>query len=354
MRDRAWSGARRAALVMAFALSSAAAAAQDHSRMYPEAELAADATRLESRIQQIHTILKGYFRGSEKAALRKARIEFPTPQKDDYALEFYAYEDAGTHVVAMPVLSLKAVEDLTLAHAYLHYNKGRYGDLVDPAQAIDIYFAMTRRTDPSDFLRGEYPPILDALGIPKDAYKEKRVGDLAVRFRNEAYTFFLAHELGHVVLGHKSGYGELSTEAARKEEAAADAFAFELMARTSTPAVGPFFVFTAQAYSLAHRGQFGSDDEWFAFMRERNHHPLTPDRLRAMARYNAGALADSRPKERKTWEDIARLQMSVADALDDRELQTCMAEIGETGDPVQLKSPKGAAALLAEAKKCRE
>ena len=108
-------------------------------------------------------------------------------------------------------------------------------------------------------------------------------------------------------------------------------------------------MFLAQAYSLAHRGQFATEEEWIDFMRERNHHPLTTDRIRALARYHEGPLSKTRPTERAIWRDIAALQKSAADILDDRQQQDCIARIGETGDITRLKGPAGSAALLLRA-----
>lgn len=343
-----------AAMALALLLGGpGSVAAQDHAQMYSAAALEADAQRLKGRFRQIHEVLLSGLKSQERAALANLRLEFPMPQEGDYALEFYAYDDGGVPVIAAPVMSLKAVEDLTLAHAFLHYNKNRYGGVGDPAAAIDLYFAMTRRADPAGLPGGAYPPILDALGIPADAYKNKAVGDLSLSFRNEAFAFVLAHEIGHVVLGHAHGHDPVPAEQSRAEEAAADAFAFDLLSRSGTPAVGAFLFFTAQAYSLPHRGRFATEDEWLTFMRERNGHPLTTDRLRAMAAYHASALAGARPGERAIWRDIAAGQEQVAAILDDRELQDCIAEIGETGDLAALKSPFGATDLLRRAQACR-
>ena len=325
------------------------AQAQDHSAMYAEAALSADAQRLEARVRTLYGLLTRFLTAKEKKALERVKLSFPPPEKGDYVLEFYTYQDGSRPVVAMPILSLKAVEDLTLAHAYLRYHKGPFGAVADPVAAIDIYFAMMRRKDPAEFANGRYPPILQALGIPLDAYKEKRVGDLATSLRNEAWFFMLAHELGHVIKGHGGGYAEIPAEQARREEADADAFAHELMARSSTPGVGAYFLFAAQAYSLAHRGQFKSEQEWIDFMRKRSFHPLTTERMRALAGFHEGPLAKKRPSERRTWREIAALQRSVADVLDDRQQQDCIAAIGETGDIAALKSGAGSTALLLKA-----
>lgn len=337
-------GFRSAAFAAIAILSLAAAAqAQDHSSLYSDAELAQDAERLEARMRQLYEIgVLPFLTPAEKTALADAELFFPLPEEGDFALDFYAFREDGKHYAAMPILSLKMLEDLSVAYAWIYSQKLSFG-------TIDLYFAMLQRPDASAFPGGRYPAIMPALGVPADAYKHPPVDDLSLRFRNEAFAFALMHELGHIVLGHKE-YFEVTPEQAQADEAAADRFALDLMGRSGTPALGVALMFQAQAYSLPHRGQFASEKEWLDHQHERATHPVTTERVKALAAFASGPLAAARPQEAETWRYVGQQLLSVAKVLEDEELQLCMAKVAEKADMAALKPrTEPSAQLLAEA-----
>lgn len=313
-----------AALAAAALLVPLAAEAQDHSRLYTRAEIAADAKRLETAFRKGYEVAaEPFLTPAEKAALGNLVFRFPRPEAGDYVLDFYTYSEGGENVVAAPVLSLKALEDLTTAFAWLHTNKYSL-------DTIDLYFAMLRRRDPAGFPGGRYPKILPTLGVPEDAYKHSPVDQRSLWLRNEAFIFILLHELAHIILNHKP-YSEITVAQARADEVAADQFALDVMSRSGITMGGAMIFFQAQVYSLPNRGQFASDAAFVDFLAKRSTHPLTSDRLLAMAEYSEGPLARRRPKERATWVLSGRLLRDMVALIEDRETQDCMAIISEKG-----------------------
>ena len=77
------------ALVAVVALALAAgAAAQDHSRIYTKAEIAADAQRLRTAALKIYALgLEPQFTDDERRKIGPLKIVFPEPQTGDYALD---------------------------------------------------------------------------------------------------------------------------------------------------------------------------------------------------------------------------------------------------------------------------
>jgi predicted Zn-dependent protease len=196
---------------------------------------------------------------------------------------------------------------------------------------------MLRYKPASAFSGGRYPPPLEALGIPSDALSDERVDGLSLRLRNSAVAFVLLHELGHILYGH-GGYKGISKEQARANEQQADRFALEVMERTKTIPMGAVMFFQTQAYSLPHRGQFSSDAEWERYLESEETHPMTTDRLHAMARYmNSAARRESRPAEADSLVYIATRLTEIASILEDPLLERCIAVVARNADPTTLK-----------------
>ena len=332
------------AALLGAVLVAAPALAQDHSRLYTPAELKADAKRLETAVRKIFELgLAPALTAEEKRRIGAVDFVFPAPEGDDYALDFYAYRENGRSIVAMPLLSLKALEDLTTAYAWIYSEQYSLS-------TIDLYFAMLQHRPQEAFPGGAYPAPLPALGVPADAYEHAPVDQLSLSLRNEAFAFVIIHELAHLFYAHKP-YFEISAEEARRGETEADAFALDVLGRTGTPPLGPVLMFQAQAYSLPNRGQFADEKEWIDFLGKRSNHPLTTDRLRAMSAYIGGALAQKRPNEREIWAYIGGQLGEIAGILEDVELQACIAKLAKEADLSVLK-PRSAVAGDAIAAAC--
>ena len=254
------------------------------------------------------------------------------PKPGDTLLNFAATTDG--RFLIMPLASLKALEDLATAYAWRYERR-------QPLRAIDIYFAMLRYRDRKDSPGGKVPTILDALDVPKNAYAiDKKVDVLSLSLRNEAYAFIIAHELGHIRFRHKP-LADITPVQAQKDEAEADRFALDLFGRTKTPALGAVFYFQAQVYSLLHRHEFPSDAEWAKHVKSVMTHPLSTDRIRAMAAFMGGPLAQSRPAEASLWIDIAGKLRGLISDFEDQELARCVVNLAKRADFATLKPQSG-------------
>lgn len=321
-----------AVLIFAGLLLPLPVRAFDVSQIYSRAELTADAKRLQTATRKIYQLgIVPTLTTKEKHGLGPVEFKFPMPRPGDDLLNFYAYRDEnGRSIVVMPILSLKALEDLTTAYAWLQVKGLRHS-------TIDLYFAMQRYRSAKDFPGGKYPPILPALGIPKDGYKHKGVDTLSLSLRNEAIAFILVHELGHALFRHK-GYRDITKAQARADEVQSDRFALDVLARSATPPLGAVLFFQAQIYLFDHRGQFATDEAWNDYLMTVATHPMSVDRISAMADHISGPLARKRGREAPIWVGIGEQLRRVADILREPVLQRCIAKVAAEAPLSALKA----------------
>lgn len=322
---------------LAVVLPSDQAAAQ----IYSDADLEPEAVRLRNAVQRIYNIgIRPSLTKDETDALGDFDFSFPMPGPESPLMAFAATTDGQT--IITPLMSLKAVEDLTTAYAWLYYNNYSLS-------TIDLYFTMLRYHDPADFPGGVFPKILDALGVPPDAYKtDKRVDELSLSLRNEAFAFIIAHELGHIRYRHKP-IDQITGQQAQADEAQSDDFALEIFDRTSTPPLGPVLFFQAHIYNLLHTVEFGQidPDERRSVLLQMTH-PLSVDRIQRMIDFVEGPLTRSRPAEAAIWTDIASRLRRMLGIMGDEELAACIIKVAKQADIEILKPRRGveAAAMI--------
>lgn len=317
--------------VLAVVLTLPLSAAADYSDMYPQTVLAEDAERYKRFIGELYTLgIRPHLTDVEQQALDKVGFDFPLPEPGDYLLDFYVYNWDGRPYVALPLMSMKVVEDIMTARAWLWANGYSF-------DTVDIYAAMLQYKPITAFPSGRYPPPLEALGVPSNALSDERVDGMSLRLRNSAMAFILLHELGHVLYGH-GGYEGISIEQARANEREADRFALEVIERTKIIPMGMLMFFQAQVYSLPHRVQFASDAEWQQYLASQATHPMTADRLHAMAEYmNDAAWRESHPDRAGLLIDIATQLTEIASVLEDLVLGRCIVVAGTSADLETLK-----------------
>jgi hypothetical protein len=318
------------------------AAAGDWAEMYPVEQLTREKPRLEGRANQmlgiVRTLIaKGGLAGSRAPVLASVRIDAPLSDDAGVPLDFASRYSANTGVVIAPVLSLLFLEDLCTAYAWL-YKKGLALD------TIDEYLTMLRYKRGADFPQGRYMAPLVALGIPATAADDPDVSGLALRFRNSAYAFIVAHELGHIIAGHPSA-DTVTTERSRANEAAADDFALRVLAVDSEIPMGAILFFEAQAYLMPSFGQFkarGLDEQaWLKEMQSKITHPLTAERLKLLAAGIERQAEMQPPANRESWEFVALKLLALADILADVDLQHCVS-VAATRAPVSELMPQNA------------
>jgi len=229
----------------------------DMSSMYPTATLQEWASRYAASSNRIlNNYVFQYLTAEEKRGLQDVRIDFPLmAEGSEHGNPLAFYAPNRQMRVVFPIFSLKFLDDLAIAYAWLQIN-GYVLDTVSEYTAMLVYKDMG----------GRYPAPLQALHIPSNALQDKRVDELAINHFVTARMFILLHELGHVYYGHtgRSDSGSIA------QEIQADKFALEVMARSPVPPIGALLFFMADA-SMAE------------YPPRARTHPLSGKRLHALA-----------------------------------------------------------------------
>jgi len=325
-----------ALLFVGFLLTAFSLQAQQYSKLYPYALMAEEKKRFQARIGEIYEKgIEPYLTDQQKVAVSGVRFDFPLPRKASRPIDFYSHSQERW--IAFPVLSLKFVEDLSIAYAWLWANHKSFS-------TIDEYITMLRYRQSHEFDGQVYPAPLMALGIPENVFDDKKVDDMSLRFRNTAYAFILLHELGHILYQHK-GYEGYTAVEARSQEELVDDFAINILDKTATLPMGAILFFQAQAYWLPNRGQvdrnkgrFLTDVEWQRRLNQRITHPLTSDRLQHMARQlGLGQTRTINITYRESSDFISERLYQIGAILNDEDIQKCMSIVGAKIGILDLK-----------------
>ena len=270
----------------------------DADGLYDRATLDQWGQRYQRSTQRIiDEVIRPALLAEEQTRLADAHLDLPVHAEGTQRGRPLAFYADGWRVV-MPVYSLKFLDDLCTAYAWLQFNGYSL-------ETISDYTAMLRYGEVQ--ATPAYAPLA-ALGIPADALDDQRVDELALGHFVTARTFILLHELGHIYHGHRGGTGAQS----RANEEAADRFAAEVMARTPLPPLGSLVFFMADA---SWAGYPAAEDDT---------HPLSGARLRTLA---------ARVEDR----GLARGLDTLAELMDDPDIRTGFAAAGKTASLASLK-----------------
>lgn len=290
--------------------------------LYSIEKIAKNKHRLEGRVNKI--FIKGFqpfFDLKQQHRLSNLVLEFPLKGQAGSPFEFYAIPKQQQQVIILPIFSLLFLEDLCTAYAWLWRNKYSL-------KSIDKYVAMITK-DLS------LPPLV-ALQIPDNALLDEQTDSLSLRFRNSAFAYILAHEMGHLYHNHKNS--GLSPKQAQQNEIEADKFALRLLGQASTIPMGSVIWFLAIAYSQPNRGIFDSDDQWQEYLETMGRYPLTSDRLRQISsslskyQHEYARNATNKVNELECIRFISEGVEQIAQTLDDPEIQIEMQKQISTMD----------------------
>jgi hypothetical protein len=318
-------------VLCALLLAAGSASAQGVAELYPKEILTGDQARFQERLAQIYQYgLWDFLDGPEKQALADVELRFPLVGVHQNPFDFYAGSERGRPTVWLPVLSLKVIEDLSVAWAW----RQLHGYSLEP---FDEYLAMLKYRAPADFPDGRYPDPLSALGVPAQIWEqEPAVDDLSLRLRNSAWAFVLAHEMGHLRYGHP-GNAAVDPETSQRHEAQADQFALDLLARSETIPMGAALWFQATTGFFPNRADFETEAAFLDWQQRQATHPVNSERLQTLALALEQAARDSLdPEHAEVLRFIATRLVTIADTLAEPDMQRLIARRASHGDPEEL------------------
>ncbi len=297
--------------------------------IYSKQQLAGDKDRYTKRFQFL--LQKGlwdFMTPDERRALKGVVVRHP--MRGDNPLAVKALVFKGTPIVQAPVPSLKFIEDLSVAYAW---RSGKNYSL----EPMDEYLVMLKRRPAEAFPGGRVPGPLTALGVPPKIWeRDPQVNDLSLRFRNTAWAFILAHELGHLRFGHT--LTDPSPAEIQRQEEIADEFAVDLLARSKTIPMGMILWFQATAGYMKNRSDFPSDAAYSEWVRTTADHPVNGSRMRALAstmqRQAAAALDANRAD---VLHFIATRLAAIGEIIEDPDMQQHLRRCATSRRPEDLK-----------------
>jgi len=306
--------------LLAFVLLAAGSGtifAQDLGALYSEAELRDSASRYSDNLRGLwREDLLSRLTSNELAGAQRIALELPLIGHNRNPFEFYS--QSQTQRVVSPIMSVRFLDDLSIAFAYFDRNRCDAGVVLD-------YVGSLR------YGRGPVRPPLVALGISrKEALADDYVDDVSGKTFKSAVYFILAHEYAHVFYRH-AGVGTIGAKQSQDQEIAADSFALDVMRRIGVAPLGLVFYFAALSRFERAPSEFRSPAEYESAVRERATHPLSSARLLRLAE---GIDRDAKSFARlqanpDAWipriRDMAAQIATSARNLDDRDMREFLA-----------------------------
>lgn len=210
------------------------------------------------------------------------RIDVVFPDAGPNPLAFWAQPATGR--IFVPLASVRFIDDLAITMAWFerHGCNGGY---------IQAYlYGLLRAGRPLG------PPLV-AFGIDRDrALADAYVNDVSGKVLKTAVYFIMAHEVGHILLGHAGG---LTGAASQAQERAADAFAMDVFAHDGAPPAGMVLYFLTGRWRDPIGAQAATGT-----------HPVSPDRIAAVADRMAadpGAFSHAEPDRARGADQVRRI-----------------------------------------------
>ncbi len=220
---------------------------------------AADLQRVRERaIPNIETVMWRDVVPRLPAALqdRARTVTLHFPERGPGPMSFYAQPSQAR--IYMPLTSLRFYDDIATLHAWFESRSC-------PQEYIQTYLAALLRAG------DDLPAPLIAFGLDREVlFSDSYTYDLSGKIFSSGVQFLLAHELGHILLDHRT---DVSGAQSQRQEAAADAFALDHFARLGGNPLGIFWFYQAAWWHDPASPQG----------RLMNSHPVSAERIRAMA-----------------------------------------------------------------------
>lgn len=233
---------------------------------------------------------------------RAAAIRLEFPDEGPSPLSFYAEPHRQT--ITMPLASIRFFDDMATVFAWFESKD------CEPGYIQTYLWALLREGRP-------LPAPLTAFAIDRDtAFADPYTLDVSGKIVSSGIQFILAHEVGHLMLGHDPG---AEGEASQAQEAAADAFALEHFARLGGSPMGVFWYYMVAWWQDPVTGG-----------RKDSSHPVSPERITALSeRLLASPMdfahAEADPgREAELVRRIAAMTADLAHLIDDDGMLTLM------------------------------
>jgi len=213
---------------------------------------------------------------AERKQLGSVYLDLPLRAPGGQAGDPLVFYAAGGQIV-LPIQSVKFFDDLALAWAWLRARG-------ENTEKVFDYIAMLKYRKPSELGLRQFPPPLEALNIPTDAWKnDRRVNDAAKQILKSGIIWIMAHQLAHQYYRHSGRGPGVSPQQTQVNETMADRFANEIMRRVHMEPLGMASYLRFMVYWSPNQSDFASAQDWRNYQRQQTTHLYTAQRLKQMA-----------------------------------------------------------------------
>jgi hypothetical protein len=294
----------------------------DYSKIYNNKVLSYWHTRYPENISwNFYELMMGKLRFDERKTAFGSRLEFPLiPHEGLKSSPFSFYADVRNKLIYVPVSSVKFIDDLAIASAWLLENDYSQETLIDYISLLKYGY--------NRFPAGRITEPLKALCIPENALDNKRVDDLSLKITKSIIVWVLGHELGHIVYQHPA-YENITFKQSQECEKQADAFATDMFRRIGTGPLGAILLFHLFTSFFMHRGDFGSHQDWEEYLKTSTH-PVSNERLKIIANElirTPGEFVGAEPNPARAAQvvlNVGRDAFKIAELIDSEKMQEFM------------------------------
>jgi len=261
---------------------------------------------------------------AERRRLGRVQLDLPLRAPGEQAadpLVFYASRGQ----IVIPIQSVKFFDDLALAWAWFRARGESTEKVLD-------YIAMLKYRKPSELGLRQFPPPLEALNIPVDAWKRDRGVDVVAQgILKSGIIWIMGHQAAHHYYRHPRYQSGASYKQAQLDEASADRFTNEIMRRIHMAPSGMAHYFLFMAYWSSNRADFSSDQAWREYQQKQVNHLFTAERMKKMASDLRASPAEYAATEMDIPASIRQLQQTadrlerVAAILENQDIQRSIA-----------------------------
>lgn len=173
----------------------------------------------------------------------------------------------GERRIVLPILTIKFLDDLSVASSWLQYNGYCQETIKDYLAFIKYNSSFTTKAP------------LEALRIPEKAWHlDLRIDQHAQKIFKSAILWLIGHEVCHLIENHSTNH-EGITCYSESQELVADQYALDVFKRSGTFPIGLKLILSIISRSGKNKNDFYNHKQWQAYLQDTSFHPVSAARL---------------------------------------------------------------------------
>lgn len=264
-------------LGLLLALASFLTDAKDVSSMYDKEDLEKWKETYSKNISwNYKNVILPVLSREERIPLASAALVYPLIGQKGEPVEIAT--QAGAREIAVPILSVRFLDDVAIAFAWLSRNGYSVAPLWD-------YISVLKYRDKKDFRGGRFPSPLDALSISRDVLRDKAVDAQSQNLLKSHMVYLLAREIGGLALTYYSAGDWSGVQGKQNREFGLqlDSFGMEVLRRIGVPPTNMCLYMGVSAYWTPNRLDFSTESSYRQYLEATSGTGMSEQRLLSIA-----------------------------------------------------------------------